>query len=284
LVKKNHLLEKTRQLLHPHTETPYLAAQLLIREVLNKPRSYVLAHPDSDLTPAQRSRLDSMTEQIRQGTPLPYVIGHWEFYQRDFKVNPSVLIPRPETELLVDHALQWFSDHPSRRWAADIGTGSGCIAVSLAAEIPDLQIAASDLSFPALVTAAQNARRHGVSGRVHLLQSNLLSGMQTHYDLIISNLPYIPRLKLHQLAVYGREPTLALDGGEDGLESIAGLLASANRVTAPGAILLLEIDEETGPESLVLGRHHFPEAEIRLKADLSGQDRYLIIQRKGDRR
>lgn len=283
-MKKNHLLEKTRQLLRPHSETPYLTAQVLLGEVLNKPRSYVLAHPDSELTWAQRSQLDTMIEQIKQGTPLPYVIGHWEFYQLDFSVNPSVLIPRPETELLVDQALQWFSDHPSRRWAADVGTGSGCIAVSLADQIRDLQIVASDLSFPALTTAAQNARRHGVSGRVHLLQSNLLAPVKTKFDLVISNLPYIPRAKLHQLAVYQREPTLALDGGEDGVEVIAGLLAAAKHGTSPGALLLLEIDEDTGPRSLALGNQHFPEAEIRLKADLTGRDRYLIIQRKGDLR
>lgn len=281
-MKNTNKLENIRRILSPHTESPYLAAQLLLSEVLDQPRSTVLAHPDPDLTPAQQNQLDEMVDQMRRGIPLPYVIGHWEFYRLDFQINPSVLIPRPETELLVEEALNWLSSHPSRRWAADVGTGSGCIAVSLAHQIPDLQVLASDLSRSALNTASQNARRQGVSSRVHLLQADLLTAVEKDFDLLIANLPYIPRPKLQQLPVYQREPTLALNGGEDGSEIIERLLSDARRSTAPGGMLLLEIDEDTGPKNLELSRKYFPESEIHLKTDLSGQDRYLKIKTQGD--
>ncbi len=123
----------------------------------------------------QLERYESLTRRLEFGVPLPYIIGHWEFYGLDFTLSPAVLIPRPETELLVEHALHWLVEHPVRRRILDVGTGSGCIAVSLAVNCPDARILASDISLEALLVARQNVLRHGVSDRVQLLQCDLLS-------------------------------------------------------------------------------------------------------------
>lgn len=277
-MRKNNTLETIRRSIAPHSDSPYLDAQVLLSELLDRPRSYVLAHPDQKLNPEQRGRLQQMVSRIQQGIPLPYVIGHWKFYGMDFLVTPHVLIPRPETERLVEKARDWLTSHPDRRWAADLGTGSGCIAVSLAKSFPDLHLLAVDLSWKALKTAAANVERHGTSRRIHLLQGDLLAPINRPLDLLIANLPYIPREKLIKLPVYGNEPTLALNGGRDGLEVIHKLLRRAPGFIQPGGLVLLEIDEGKGPEAFALARNYFPAAEIVLEQDLSGQDRFVFIQ------
>ena len=124
------------------SDTPVLDSQVLLAHTLGKPRSWVMAHPEARLLPAQSQTLHEMANRLVGGEPLPYVIGHWEFYGLDFKVTPAVLIPRPETELLVEQAIKWLRAHPHRRWAADVGTGSGCLAISLAVNVADLNVVA----------------------------------------------------------------------------------------------------------------------------------------------
>lgn len=255
-----------------------LDAQTLLAHISGKNRAWILAHPEAELTPVQAQALGDALTRLENGEPLPYILGHWEFYGLDFQITPATLIPRPETELLVEEALRGIANRKSPT-AADIGTGSGCIAVTLAVHRPELRITAADRSIEALKIARNNARRHTVSDRVHFVQADLLTfGQPAAFDLICANLPYIPTATLHQLDVYGREPTLALDGGPDGLDLIRRLLPQAARSLAPEGLLLLEIEHTQGEAALTLARRHYPHAEITLLSDLAGHDRLLKVR------
>jgi release factor glutamine methyltransferase len=268
------------------SDTPALDAQVLLAYVLEKPRAWVLAHPEAELTPAQQEALESALRRLEAGEPLPYILGHWEFYGLDFTLTPAVLIPRPETELLVDQALSWLRRRPpAPLWAADVGAGSGCIAISLAVHAPELRVAATDLSLPALQTARCNALRHGVASRLFLIQTDLLAPFPPYslspgpyLELICANLPYIPSATLASLPVAAREPRLALDGGPDGLSLIRSLLEQAPSRLAPGGLLLLEIEAGQGPAALELARQAFPKGDIRLLPDLAGRDRVVRVE------
>ncbi len=159
-------LADARPRLLPVSEEPALEAQVLLAHVLGKPRAWVMAHPEAALTIEQDSELCRLLERRLNGEPLPYLLGHWEFFGLRFKVTPDVLIPRPETELLVEKGLAWLKEHPWRRLAVDVGTGSGCIAISLAHRVMDLHVIAVDISRPALKVAQENIIDHHVQERV----------------------------------------------------------------------------------------------------------------------
>ncbi len=152
------IIAKLRPLFANWSETPALDAQVLLAHLSGKNRAWLLAHPEATLSQGQQAALTVAVARLQSGEPLPYILGHWEFYGLDFTINADTLIPRPETELLVEQALAWLRARPGLRTAADIGTGSGCIAVSLAAHIPDLQITATDISTAALKIAQGNAK------------------------------------------------------------------------------------------------------------------------------
>jgi release factor glutamine methyltransferase len=259
------------------SDSAALDAQVLLAHVLGKPRAWVLAHPEVRLTSPQAEALQEALDRLQKGEPLPFVLGHWEFFGLDMLVAPTALIPRPETELLVEGALEWLKANPARRQAADVGTGSGCIAVALAKGVHDLHILATDLSLSALQIARQNADRHQVGGRVHCLQADLLPPLKAGLDLLCANLPYIPSPKLNDLRVAQREPRLALDGGPDGLRLIRRLLCAAGSVMRPGGLLLLEIEASQGAAARALARSAFPIAEVTVLPDLAGLDRLLRI-------
>jgi len=263
---------------------PYLDAQLIVAHVLEKPRTWVLAHTEQDLAPEQLAAIEACAVHLEAGTPLPYVLGHWEFFGRDFSITPDVLIPRPETETLVEGAIRWLQASPERRTVADVGTGSGAIGVTLAAHVPGLYILATDLSLAALRVARCNAIRFDIDRHMDFLACDLLpphhAGLPTdlHFDLICANLPYIPTATLKSLKVFGREPALALDGGPDGLGPLRRLLSIAPDWLAPNGRILLEIEATMGVRALSLAYDLFNEAEIRLHQDLTGRDRLLEIQ------
>ena len=274
-------LVDARARLLPVSEQPALEAQVLLAHVVDKPRAWVIAHPETALSSDQASSFCILLERRLSGVPLPYLLGHWEFFGLRFKVTPDVLIPRPETELLVEKALTWLRVHPSRRFAVDVGTGSGCIAVSLAHMVDDLQIVALDMSRPALLVARQNICDHQVQNRVHLLQTNLLAGLtRGKYDLVCANLPYIPSTTLAELEVGCHEPRQALDGGPDGMSYISSLLENAPQRLAPGGLLMLEIEARQGVSVPQLAGRFFPAAEIQLFHDLSGNPRLVQVENK----
>jgi release factor glutamine methyltransferase len=263
--------------LKKNSETASLDAQVLVSHVLRQSSAWVLAHPENTIPDSKVDKLERLAFRLEGGEPLPYVLGRWEFFGLDFLVTPDVLIPRPETELLVERALAWLDRHPGQRRAADIGTGSGCIGIALAANMPDLQVMASDLSAEALKLAQKNAINNGVAGRMVYMCCDLFPP-ELQFDLIVANLPYIPTQTLSRLPIYGREPTMALDGGEDGLKLIRRLLNAAPERLAPGGYLLMELEESEGLSALSLANNAFTEAEIHLHKDLAGHNRILEIQ------
>ena len=272
------LLQQVQSQLIPLSESPYLDALVLISHISSLTKSQLIANPETILTAEQSDQLELALEKLSSGTALPYVLGEWEFYQLPFKINPDVLIPRPETEGLVDRALIWLERNPTKNNCLELGTGSGCIAVALAQNNSKLKVTASDISPEALDTARENSRLHSVDNQINFILSDLLDGIQGKHDLLIANLPYIPYQKLKTLKVFQTEPQLALDGGPDGLSLIKKTLQGAQVILNPGAIILLELDEDCGMQALELARKAFPLAENCLEQDLSGLDRYLIIQ------
>lgn len=289
---KSPLLSDITACLAPISDTPALDASVLIAHVLNKPRAWVMAHNELTLTTEQQKQLDNSLIRLKRGEPFAYILGHWEFFGLQFDVTPDTLIPRPETELLVERAIAWLQKHPAKRSVADVGTGSGAIAVSIAVNIPDAKILATDISSGALQVAKHNAEKFGVSERIQFAECDLLPHPfaplplgerwgAREIDLLCANLPYIPTTTLHGLPIYNREPTLALDGGEDGLDPFRKLSNLSPHWIAPDGMMLLEIESTLGSQALSLVDTTFPEARISLHKDLAGRDRLLQIELQG---
>ncbi|MBI3737758.1 MAG: peptide chain release factor N(5)-glutamine methyltransferase, partial [Chloroflexi bacterium] len=244
----------------------------------------ILAHPETNLSALQLASVEESISRLEAGTPLPYILGHWGFFDLDLIVTPDVLIPRPETELLVEKAIVWLQASPERRTIADVGTGTGCIAVSIAVHVPDAHILATDLSRAALEVARRNALKYQLEHKIDFVECDILPvhieplPTERHFDLICANLPYIPTEKLHSLPAYGREPVLALDGCPDGLDPFRKLFRLAPDWLAPGGRMLLEIEATLGTSILSLAYDIFTEAEMHLHQDLAGRDRLLEIQ------
>jgi release factor glutamine methyltransferase len=257
------------------TDAPRLEAEVLLSHVLGVSRTALLAHPEHVLTPDQLSNYQVLTRRRAAGYPLPYLTGHVEFYGLEFEVTPEVMIPRPETETLVDLVL---ARRPTT--VVDVGTGSGCIAVALAVHLPESAVCAIEISPAALAVARRNVERHGVADRVRLIVGDLLSPRPAPVELIVSNPPYIPTGECAFLpaSVRNHEPRLALDGGLGGLAIIRRLLAQASAVLRPGGGLLIEIGADQGAAASHLARTFFPQATVRVHPDLAGCDRVLEVQ------
>jgi len=292
------LLQAARGLAEAGVDAPRLTAEVLLAHVLGITRTQLLSRPERQLSAETLAPFQSLVSRAAQGEPLAYLTGRREFYGLDFLVDSRVLVPRPETELLVDFALTLHAPR-STLHILDIGAGSGCIAITLALKLPAARVTAIDISPEALALARLNAERHGVSNRVTFIQSDLLSNLQfsnlqspvsnlqslisnlqspiTNYQLLIANLPYIPSDELPRLPVARHEPALALDGGPDGLALIRRLLADAPRLMASRGRLLLEIGAAQGEAAAALARAAFPSAQIEIHQDLAGHDRRLDI-------
>jgi release factor glutamine methyltransferase len=264
-----------------YSDSARLDAGVLLSHILKRPRTWVVAHPETTLDAKERSGFERSLKDAAAGTPLPYLVGHQEFFGLDFYVDRAVLIPRPETELLVELALKWFTEHPDQRVAADIGTGSGCIAVSLAANLPDVIVYAGDISEMALKVAEKNVRHHRVGNRVHLACGDLADVLPQPVDVLCANLPYIPSAALEELVIARYEPHQALDGGADGLVFIRRLLEQAPGWVKPGGLILLEIQIGQGPAVIRLAHEDIRATAIQCHPDLAGVDRVVSIDLKG---
>lgn len=261
-----------------------LEAEVLVMHTLGIARTQLYAHRGDVADDAAASVLEALVARRAKGEPLAYITGHREFYALDFLVDKRVLIPRPETELLVDEALAWLRGHFGQRLSiADVGTGSGAIAVSIARNYPGGAVYAIDASAGALEVAGANAERLGVAGRVMLLEGDLLRPLQVPVDLIIANLPYVREDQMPlwcgatqvELAF---EPFDALCGGPDGLDAIRRLLQQAPAALRDGGAVMLEIGAEQGHAVTELAQQAFPEGRVRLKKDLAGLDRIVIAE------
>lgn len=278
---------------------PRLDGELLLSDILNLKRIDLYLNFEKPVAPADLARFKSYVQRRSRREPLQYVVGHTDFFGRRFCVTPDVLIPRPETEQLVARALEWLDAHPQATRVLDFGTGSGCIAITLALERPQLQVTAVDTSAAAVAVATNNAKILGAEldwisppltgegqgegeiQRVHPL-TLALSHRERGFDLIISNPPYIPATEAGALQpeVVRFEPHLALFGGDDGLAFYRQLLSNAADQLQPGGALALEIGAGQGDAILdiatAVGKWQTP----RRYNDLSGIERIMIFELK----
>jgi len=271
-------LEHGRQELLNRSTTPNLDAQLLLMKAMDQTRAWVLAYPEAELSTTQTRQFQEDLAELAAGAALPYILGWWEFYGRRFKLNRRVLIPRPETELLVEQALSWLQ-HVDGSRALDLGTGSGCLAVTLAAERPGVRVSASDIEREALQLARLNASWYGVEERMSFVQADLLSPFRGRFDVICANLPYIPTAALADLEVARREPAGALDGGEDGLSLIRRALQDLPRALSPRGLALFEVQPDQAAEVGEAARRVLPGAEVQVRRDLAGLERLVTLSR-----
>jgi len=282
-MKVAEALRKARRALPASSDTSASDARRLVAEAAGRPVTWVLAHPEAPMADDQLAWLSRATERCARGEPLAYILGWWEFYGRRFRVSPDVLIPRPETESLVDRALGFLRAHPQAIDIVDVGTGSGCLAVTLAAEAPRVHVLAVDISAPALRMARANARSHRVENRLRWVQADLMTAFRGAWDLLVANLPYIPQGRLGRLEVSKHEPHLALEGGQDGMELLRRLVGAIPDVLRPGGFAALEIDEGQGEALRSLVQARLPTSEVAIEQDLAGRERLLTIAFRGRR-
>ncbi|HMI50412.1 MAG TPA: peptide chain release factor N(5)-glutamine methyltransferase [Candidatus Saccharimonadales bacterium] len=241
-------------------ESYTLAAELLLLHAMERDRTWLYSHPEEQVSPQQEQKYFEFIQRRAAGEPVQHLTGKQEFWSLDFAVSPDVLIPRPETEHLIEVALDRLAVREIRAGrppkntgegllVADIGTGSGCIAVALATELPAANFIATDISPAALAVARRNATRHLVSERIQFIECNLLEGSPRQFDLIVSNPPYIGLNEMDTLAreVRDHEPVTALYGGEEGYELYAELITQAARCLASGGLLVLELGHKSLP-------------------------------------
>jgi release factor glutamine methyltransferase len=274
---RREALLRARELLADNAiEDAALEAELLLRHTLYTDRSAFYAGGDNELTAPQDACYRRMVEQRVRGMPSAYITGEREFYGLPFYINESVLIPRPETELLAEKAIELARGYEAPQ-IADIGTGSGAIAISLALNLPDATVVAIDISQGALNTARRNCERHRTGDRVRLCRGDLLEAVPYRVDIIVANLPYVRTADVDGVNTCGYEPRIALDGGEDGLEVIRRFCRQTGGALKPGGSLLMEIG--AGQRTAVIGllRDLFPSAQIDVFPDLAGIDRAVCL-------
>ncbi len=234
---------------HKGIDSPRLTAEFLLAHVIGCDRMRLYMEVDRPAQPLELASLRDLVTRAAASEPVQYLVGEAWFFGRPYAVGPAVLIPRPSTETLVEHVLQRCRAAPGRATLlADVGTGCGCIAVSLAARLPEAHVVATDVSADALEVAAANAGRHGVADRIEFLAGDCLEPLRSaagsrRYDVICSNPPYVSDAEWAQVAPNGRdhEPPLALRGGPDGLDVVRPLVAGAGALLEPGGQLVVEI-------------------------------------------
>ncbi len=264
-----------------------LEAEVMVMNLLRMPRQDIFANQEMEIGSQQHQDLAELVERRLTREPLAYILGYREFYGINLLVTPSVLIPRPETETLVEHALfmALMGMETTELVIADVGTGCGAIAINLAIHLPSARIYATDVADEVLDVASYNIRAHKVSDRVTLDKGPLLEPLPEPVDLIVANLPYIPSDRISTLQPeVQREPREALDGGADGLDLIRGLIVQAPDKVKEHATILLELDPEQVPEVEELARQQFSEASTSVEQDLAHQDRVFVITQGGEDR
>lgn len=283
LARARYLLERAG------VEQPRLEAEVLLAAVIGLTRTKVVTHPEYVLAGEARDNFWQLVDKRARGYPLQYLTGCQEFMSLPFKVTPNVLIPRGDTEVLVEAVLNRVDKN--RRWlAADVGTGSGAIAVSLAYYLPKAFIYALDISPAALKVAEENARNLGVADRISFFQGDLLEPLLQQperamsLDAVLANLPYIPTAEWDRLPPEVRhEPRLALDGGPDGLTLYRRLLPQAAKILKPGGLLALEIGFGQGEKIKELAKATGAYTAGEILRDWAGRERCFLLRRKEER-
>lgn len=257
--------------------TPELDARLLLEAVLGVSRTYLLVHGDEALTAVSEATYREYIARATVHEPIPYILGTAPFFDFELKVTRDVLIPRPETEMLVELAVAWAKEREAVQMV-DVGTGSGCIPIAIARKNEVARITAVDISPAALAIAQENGHRL-VPNRIEFIEGDLLHPINFPIDLLTANLPYVTNDEWTHLAdgVKLFEPSLALKGGDDGLDLIRQLLQQAAIRLNPAGAILLEIGWQQGKAVKQLAQTHFPAAKIDLVKDYSGYDRIVFI-------
>jgi release factor glutamine methyltransferase len=281
------LLAATRRLAEAGSDSPQLDAAVLLAFVLGVNKAWLYAHPTRSLAEVEIARYEDLVRRRMCHEPVAYLVGFKPFYGLDITVDRRVLIPRPETELLVERALahvQRLIREGQRPRVADVGTGSGAIAVALAVNATGLTVYATDVSDEALQVAAQNVWRYGVGEQVQLLPGYLFDPLPEPVDVIVANLPYVATADLAVLPrqVRDYEPVLALDGGPDGLRVISALLEAlasprGRELLRPTGRAYLEIGADQGEAAQLLAESTLPGADVEVYRDYSGLDRVLVV-------
>ncbi|MHB8572715.1 MAG: peptide chain release factor N(5)-glutamine methyltransferase [Candidatus Dormibacteria bacterium] len=255
-----------------------LDAEVMLADVLGMDRLGLYLDFDRPLSETEVSEFRDRVRRRGHGEPVAYIVGRKEFMGHQFTVTSDTLIPRPETESLVEMVLEWAGERPGLE-CADVGTGCGAIAITLALHLPGARVVATDISSGALEVARRNVERHEVQGRVELRQGNLLEPITETVDLMVANLPYVTDGALDRLPVSVRdfEPHQALFGGPDGLNLLVPFLGAAPGRLRPGGAIFCELDEETAPGALAAARENFPGARVEALPDLAGQERMLTV-------
>ncbi len=277
------LLRQGEEVLATHLDQPRREALWIAQFLFGCSAASLLAHDDLSVSPEQAALYQAYLQRRARGEPYAYIRGDAWFYGRRFIVDPRVLVPRPETEVLIALALDWCQHYPTADplTVADIGTGSGILALTIASELPSARVFALDCSVDALSVARANAVALEVSQRVSFCQSNLLAslGDEIRFDLLLANLPYLPSADIPQLPdALAFEPRAALDGGSDGLELYRALFGQLSGHLAREALVLLEAAPPTLPGLVAIARQHFPHATLTLERDLSGLERVLKME------
>lgn len=261
----------------------HLEAELLLMHVLKLERAQLYTRLEEEFSATHAEEYDQLVQRRLHHEPTAYIIRHREFYGLDFYVDPRVLIPRPESELLVEAALDFAHRNRYVRalpfLIADVGTGSGAIAIALALSLPSATIYATDASPAVLEVAAINCRRHGVEHQVHLLPGSILQPLPQPVNLIVANLPYVRDADIETLPPEIRmfEPLAALTGGKDGLDNIRQLLSQIEGRLLPRGAVLLEVGEGQAQKVVSLSRQYFPDAQVESIPDLAGIERVVRI-------
>jgi len=271
-------LNRKVALLRGKTELPTIEVNAIASHVLDKPIEWIISHPEESLDRNQLEKLEESVDRLIAGEPLAYITGKRSFFGLDFFVDNRVLIPRPETELLVELAIVWLEGHPAMNRVVDVGTGSGVIAIVIADHFRTLHITAVDISPDALEVARSNAALHQVSDRIKFIRADLLEGIDKKFDLILANLPYIPSKMLGNLEGLKFEPRIALDGGINGLVQITDIIDNCSKLVTSKGCIILEIQYNQGDAVREIAAKQFPQAIITIHNDLASLPRVVKIQ------
>jgi release factor glutamine methyltransferase len=281
------LLAATRRLREADVESAQLDAAVLLCSVLGVNKAWLYAHPTRQLTEHEIAKYEELVRRRMCHEPVAYLVGYRPFYGLDITVDNRVLIPRPETELLVERALghaQMLIREGQRPVVADVGTGSGAIAIAIAINAPETTVYATDVSAACMEVSEKNIWRYGVGEQVRLVPGSLLDNLPEPVDIVVANLPYVatPDLPTLPPQVRNWEPVLALDGGPDGCDIIRKLLAQVASPEGrarlkPGAVLFLEIGADQGARVRSAVSELLPQCECSVLVDYSGLDRVVVI-------